>query len=184
VGEAITFLRFDCCESGSTTESLTIAYIQFTDDISAVNLEEGEFIKYNVASRNNVDFIYADGDEATNLKGSNSITATSVYYVGWLAVAKSEATSISYVVTDANNVQTTVALENSKEAANRYAVGDDAIQAAVSNLGEGTVGYTVKFTADLSAWAGQTVTLSIVETTTAGVSGETFAIVVNVPAAQ
>ena len=180
VGEAITFLRLDCCETGSTSESLTLDYIWFLDDLSVIE----EPVKYNVASKNNVDFLYANGNEDENLKASAAIEATTVQYVGWLGVAKSSASAISYVVTDANGVETAVALEASEEATNRYYAGGDDIQNAVAPLGDGTVGYIVKFTADLSEWAGQTVTLSIAVTTPSGVVGETFSVVVTVPAAQ
>jgi len=176
-GDVISLFRFDFNEGAANAgKSVTFDFIRLVENPSEVELEPGEKIVYSIASKNNIDFLYADGNEATNLKSSSTIAATTVKYVGWLAVAKKDLAGISYVVTDANGETTTVAVDATK--------GADPVQAAVSNLGEGTVGYSVNFTADLSAWAGQTVSLSVVAEAVDGVVAETYSVVVNVPAAQ
>ena len=183
-GDALSLFRFDFNEGGGNAgKAITFDFVWLVEDPSEIELESGEKIQHVIATKNNVDYVYADNSEATNYNAATSINATTVKYVGWFGVAKKDIAGVSYVVTDADGETTEVALEASEEAANKFLKGADAVQTAVAGLGEGTVGYSVNFTADLSAWAGDTVTLSVVAEAVDGVVAETYSITVTVPTA-
>ncbi|MBQ7829786.1 MAG: hypothetical protein IJ345_05900 [Clostridia bacterium] len=176
-GDAVTFLRLDICE-GAEGYSITIDHVYLFSDLSDI---AGELIETKFA--NNVDYLYIDGDTANNQKGQTSLTATTVDYTGWLGVDGQTTYGMSYVVTDYEGNETVVALANKESGTNIYYKGDQNIQNAVTGDGwsTATVGYVVKISADLSAWAGETVTLSIRETIYGGAVVETFSITVSVP---
>lgn len=188
----VTAFRADLFDSFSASGTVYFEYIGLCDEISDIPVDVGEFVEYGADYKNNVDAIYADGDEATNLKESvatsGSLTATTVQYSGWAGVGNGTigfaANSIYYVVTDAEGDETKMPLTYSSDGTgtniyHNYNRSD--IQDAVASLGTGTVGYVVKFTADLSKWNGQTVTISIREAVDGVAAVELYSVTVNVP---
>ena len=182
LGEAVTFLRLDICE-GSAGESMTIEYVQLMDDISEIeHLLPKTYIT-------NIDHIFVNGNQDTDYKSSSSVTATSVYFNCWTAVDGCTATAARYVVTDANGDKTIVEiplLTKDDEADLRFFTRDDITDHVINVKGYSadTLGYVFNVTADLSAFAGQTVAFTLVIETADGAAVSFHRINVTVPAAQ
>ena len=100
------------------------------------------------------------------------------------------ATASAVVVTDANGEKTTVDAKfleaDSAEELIRFYVADNITKHLIDYVkyAEGTVGYTYVLNMDLSAWAGQTVTIKFVCQANDGGVVNFNTLTVNVPAAQ
>ena len=180
----VNFVRIDAGYHLAVGDSIEYAYIGICDDINKIPLEGGEFVEVNLNKANNADGVFADGNRGTNLSGNTIIDATTVQYDGWIGIAGKSVSKVSYVVTDMFGDKTMIDLAATSDAsvANRYydALSSQPHVDAVAGLGTGTVPYFVRFTADLSKWAGQTVTLSLVATVDSG-AVQTWSIKVTVP---
>ncbi|MBE6685315.1 MAG: hypothetical protein E7592_06690 [Ruminococcaceae bacterium] len=179
VGDEILFMRLDVCEQYEG-QSLTIDYIAFLDDVSEVSGE----ISLNWVMA--VDCLIADGEGAGNSSTNNSkgpnlnttLNGTVVEIKGWVAIDGYADYNLYYNVVDENGNVTTAPFDVVERA--------DVTNHVVGNMGyaENTLGYKVDVVADLSDWAGQTVTLSIKAALDDSSSCVVFVVTVNVPEAQ
>jgi len=179
-GDEVVFLRLDICE-GAVGYSMTIDHVYLCEDLGSL---EGELV--DIQSGNTVDELYVDSDRDTNLKTESTITATTVYYKGWLRVDGFSADNVYYVIKDAEGNETpaypTLGATDTA-VTNTYYERTDVTEDAVNSSAwsNSTVGYGIAFETDLSAYAGQTVTISIRETVGGGAIVETYSIKVSVP---
>ncbi|MBQ9749981.1 MAG: hypothetical protein IJV87_05305 [Clostridia bacterium] len=180
-GDEVSFMRLDVCE-GAVGCSMTIDHVFLCEDLHDL---AGEFV--DATYSNNVDYVFVDGANIigtdTNYRGESSITATVVEYTGWVGVSSFNSTGIVYVVTDEKGIETKVALANSTSEINRYYEDSNITDHLINNTkySAGTKGYQVHFVADLTEWAGQTVTLSIREIIRGGAIIETYSVEVAIP---
>ena len=180
-GDEVSFMRLDVCE-GAVGCSMTIDHVFLCEDLHDL---AGEFV--DATYSNNVDYVFVDGanniETDTNYRGESSITATVVEYTGWVGVSSFNSTGIVYVVTDEKGIETKVALANSTSEINRYYEDSNITDHLINNTkySAGTKGYQVHFVADLTEWAGQTVTLSIREIIRGGAIVETYSVEVAIP---
>ena len=180
-GDEVSFMRLDVCE-GAVGCSITVDHVFLCEDLHDL---AGEFV--DATYSNNVDYVFVDGanniETDTNYRGESSITATVVEYTGWVGVSSFNSTGIVYVVTDEKGIETKVALANSTSEINRYYEDSNITDHLINNSGysAGTKGYQVHFVADLTEWAGQTVTLSIREIIRGGAIVETYSVEVAIP---
>jgi len=180
-GDEVSFMRLDVCE-GAVGCSMTIDHVFLCEDLYDL---AGEFV--DATYSNNVDYVFVDGANIigtdTNYRGESSITATVVEYTGWVGVSSFNSTGIVYVVTDEKGIETKVALANSTSEINRYYEDSNITDHLINNTkySAGTKGYQVHFVADLTEWAGQTVTLSIREIIRGGAIVETYSVEVAIP---
>jgi len=191
---------FDALPAGA---SVDFAYVGLCDDLNDIQLAEGEYIedahqKWGAS----VDSVSINGEAIdSSLKdscnneagasprenyGASVLEGTSWGMYGWTVVAGQDLSDISYCVVDANGVEhwTTATLGDTIEGENIWWLGESGVQAEAANRGEGTVGYRLRLAADLSAYAGQTVNISVRLTTKAGYAVTAYAVAVAVPAAQ
>ena len=138
VGDPLSFFRINCCDA--VGDSITFDYVMFCDSLGA-----------------------ADYETTVNVDSWN-VSGTTVQFGGWGAVNGYATTSVAYVVTDAAGNETVVNC-----AGWNYNRAD--VTSAVMGRGfisEGTTGFGGDVSANLSAWAGQTVTFSLRATLTNG----------------
>ena len=171
VGDTFSFMRINTCKTVGS--SITFDYIVLCDDLTGLTVTPP-----SSQYRNNVDYLYVNNDTSANLKGSATISGTSVQYTGWIAVNDCAITNVSYAIIDANGNETIVSCDWNL---NR----SDISTHVQTNAGftTNTVGCGGNMSVDLSKWAGQTVVFSIRATTSAGYIAETFSVAVTVPAA-
>ena len=179
----VTAFRTDMFDALSANGSVDFAYIGFCDELTDIPSDEDETLEYSANFIKCVDNLYVDGGSDKN-QSATSVTGTVLDFAGWAGVAGLGVDGISYVVTDASGHETVVSLSNSKNGSNIYYVGDENIQKEVAELGEGTVGYSVKFRADLTEWNGQTVKLSIRATVDGIAAVDVYSVTVTVPKAE
>lgn len=179
----VTAFRTDMFDALSADGSVDFEYIGFCDELTDIPSDEDETLEYSANFIKCVDNLYVDGGSDKN-QSATSVTGTVLDFAGWAGVAGLGVDGISYVVTDASGHETVVSLSNSKNGSNIYYVGDENIQKEVAELGEGTVGYSVKFRADLTEWNGQTVKLSIRATVDGIAAVDVYSVTVTVPKAE
>ena len=142
-GEAITFLRLDVCETAPGTETITIAYLQFCDSIEGINVDKN--------FQKNVD--------------SEGIDGVNYSFNGWAGVDGYTLSGVTLYITDATGNVTPVVLENTDDesVALRWHERSDITTHLINNSGfsADTLGYAIRISGSLEAWAEQTVTLTI-----------------------
>jgi len=180
----VTAFRADFFDPLSASGTVDFAFIGLCDELTDIPQEIGADLEYSADSRKNVDSLYVDGDTSNPNKTATSVTGTVIDFTGWTGVAGYGIDGISYVVTDAFGDETKVNLTSTgtdnPSVPNRYFERSD-ITNAVAGLGAGTLGYVVRFNADLSQWNGQTVKLSIRVTVEGIATVDTYSITVTVP---
>ena len=193
----VKFVRLDFGSRLAVGDTIEYGYIGLCDDFS--NL--GDITVIHGRYKNNVDYLLVD--DATNvntqnLRGSAEIYGTKVHYTGWAGIDNTAATGVHCTIIDAEGNETVV------ESAPSYAFTKDDKQTGTectwnlkrsdldsqfgsyssTTITSVTQGFGGSLSVDLSAWAGQKVTLSLRATTEAGYVAEFFSVIVNVPESQ
>ena len=200
----MTDFRLDIINQFAKEGSVEFAYIGFCDDLNDIILEEGEYLEYSWQNyKTSPDTINLDGVAAPGKDGADythkvdscgasdrSYTYTATEWTwagGWLAVDNQSLTNLSICITDEAGVAhwTTVPYSETAWVNGTWWIQPDITTHNINNNGYGanTIGYRVQnITANLSAYAGQTVTLSLRAITADGYAVTIYSVFITVPA--
>ena len=196
--------RLDLINQFAIGGSVEFAYIGLCDDLNDIILEDGERLEYAWQSfQTSMDTVKVDGVEVTKDAGaykhmvdsagasdrSNTYNGTEWSWTGgWFAVDNQAVTDLGLCITDEAGVEHWTAVPYSETAwvSGTWWIQSDITTYNINNNGYGanTVGYRLSnITADLSAYAGQTVTLSLRALTADGYEVVIYSAFITVPAA-